>query len=102
MAGQDTAYTIVPITEETRGAFHQVDQAAFFFDETQETDEALESLDLSRCFAATPTGTAPFAGVYGSYDMAITIPAPGGGLQAVPMAGLTSGSGSTRTSAGAA
>ena len=89
MAGQDTAYTIVPITEETRGAFHQVDQAAFFFDETQETDEALESLDLSRCFAATPTGTAPFAGVYGSYDMAITIPAPGGGLQAVPMAGLT-------------
>lgn len=89
MAGQDTAYTIVPITEATREAFHQVDQAAFFFDETQETDEALESLDLSRCFAATPTGAAPFAGVYGSYDMTITIPAPGGGLQGVPMAGLT-------------
>ncbi len=89
MAGQDTAYTIVPITEATREAFHQVDQAAFFFDETQETDEALESLDLSRCFAATPTGAAPFAGVYGSYDMTLTIPAPGGGLQAVPMAGLT-------------
>ncbi|HEX5523507.1 MAG TPA: GNAT family N-acetyltransferase [Pedococcus sp.] len=89
MAGQDTAYTIVPITEATREAFHQVDQAAFFFDETQETDEALESLDLSRCFAATPTGTAPFAGVYGSYDLAITIPAAGGGPQAVPMAGLT-------------
>jgi predicted acetyltransferase len=89
MAGEHAAYRVVPITEATREAFHQVDQAAFFFDETQSPAEDLQSLDLSRCFAATATGEPPFAGVYGSYDMTVTIPAPGGGAQAVPMAGLT-------------
>jgi predicted acetyltransferase len=89
MAGEPTAYRIVPVTPEVAEDFLAVDQAAFFFELSRPWQEALGSLDLSRCWAATPTGEPPFAGIYGSFDMTVTVPAPTGGLHAVPMAGLT-------------
>lgn len=95
------AYEIVPVTPDLAEDFLAVDQAAFFFEHSRPVEENLESLDLTRCYAATRTGGAPFAGIYGSYDMTLTIPAPASGVHAVPMAGLTWGA-STRTSAVAA
>jgi len=89
MAGEPTAYEIVPVTPELAEDFLAVDQAAFFFEHSRPAEEAMASLDLDRCYAATRTGGPPFAGIYGSFDMTVTIPAPGGGLHAVPMAGLT-------------
>lgn len=89
MSGDPAAYTIVPVTTAEAEAFLEVDQAAFFFEQAQPVDIALSSLDLSRCYAATRNGGPPFAGVYGSHDMTVTIPAPGGDLRPVPMAGLT-------------
>ena len=83
------AYEIVPVTPDLAGDFLAVDQAAFFFEHSRPVEENLESLDLTRCYAATRTGGAPFAGIYGSYDMTLTIPAPAGGVHTVPMAGLT-------------
>lgn len=83
------AYQIVPVTEASAEAFHALDQASFFFDEPQPTADALASLDLARCYATTPTGEPPFAGIYASYDLRLTVPAPGRTLVAVPMAGLT-------------
>ena len=84
-----TAYRIVEVTDATAEAFHLLDQIAFFYGEPEPTQDALSSLDLERSYAATATGEPPFAGIYSSYDMRLTIPAPGGGLQVVPMAGLT-------------
>ena len=89
MAGEHTAYRIVPVSPEVAEDFLAVDQAAFFLEHAQRWEEALGSLDLSRCWAATGTGVPPFAGIYGSFDMTVTVPAPQGGLHAVPMAGLT-------------
>lgn len=89
MAGEHTAYRIVPVSPEVAEDFLAVDQAAFFTEPPRRWDEALGSLDLSRCWAATSTGGPPFAGIYGSFDMTVTVPAPKGGLHAVPMAGLT-------------
>jgi predicted acetyltransferase len=89
MTGEPTAYRIVPVTPEVAGDFLAVDQAAFFFELSRPWQQALGALDLSRCWAATRTGGPPFAGIYGSFDMTVTIPAPAGGLHAVPMAGLT-------------
>ena len=89
MAGEPTAYEIVPVTPEVAEDFLAVDQAAFFFEHSRPAQEALASLDLTRYWAATRTGGPPFAGIYGSFDMTVTIPAPAGGLHAVPMAGLT-------------
>lgn len=89
MAGEHTAYRIVPVSPEVAEDFLAVDQAAFFLEQSQRWEDALGSLDLSRCWAATSTGEPPFAGIYGSFDMTVTVPAPKGGLHAVPMAGLT-------------
>ena len=88
MAGEQTAYQIVRVTEESTAAFRATDLAAFFFDDPRPPAEDLASLDLTRTFAATRTGAPPFAGNYSSYDMAVTVPAPDG-LRSVPMAGLT-------------
>ena len=89
MAGEPTAHRIVPVTPEVAEDFLAVDQAAFFFEHSRPWEEAMAALDLSRCFAATRTGGPPFSGVYGSFDLTVTVPAPAGGLHAVPMAGLT-------------
>lgn len=89
MTGEPAAYRIVPVTPEVAEDFLAVDQAAFFFEHSRPWQEALAALDLGRCWAATRTGEPPFDGIYGSFDMTVTIPAPGGGLHAVPMAGLT-------------
>lgn len=89
MTGEPTAYRIVPVSPDVAEDFLAVDQAAFFFEHSRPWQEALGSLDLSRCWAATRTGEPPFSGIYGSFDMTVTVPAPGGGLHAVPMAGLT-------------
>lgn len=89
MTGEHAAYRIVPVSPDVAEDFLAVDQAAFFFELARPWQEALSSLDLSRCWAATSTGEPPFAGIYGSFDMTVTVPAPAGGLHAVPMAGLT-------------
>ena len=83
------AYRVVGITEETRADFLEVDHLTWF-DEVDPTDpDWSRCLDLSRAFAATETSDPPFAGIYGSFDMGITIPAPEGRVTPVPMAGLT-------------
>ena len=49
MAGEPTAYEIVPVTPELAEDFLAVDQAAFFFEHSRPAQEALASLDLTRC-----------------------------------------------------
>lgn len=88
-AGSQPAYRVVGITEETRAEFLEVDHLTWF-DEVHPADpDWSRALDLRRAFAATATGEPPFAGIYASYDMEITIPAPAGRVAPVPMAGLT-------------
>jgi predicted acetyltransferase len=87
MSGEHTAYRIVPVTAEVAPDFLAVAAAAFVF-EARPWEESMGALDLGRCAAATTTDGPPFAGVHASYDMTVTVPAPAGGLHAVPMAGL--------------
>ena len=94
--------SIVPMTVADRDRLLAVDGAAFFLDpDAAPPDVATAHFDWSRTFAATPDGGTTLAGVYTSYDMAVTVPGPLGRLQAVPMAGL-SWVGSTPTTAAAA
>jgi predicted acetyltransferase len=87
MSGEHTAYRIVPVAPEVAPDFLAVAATAFVF-EARPWEESMGALDLGRCAAVTATDGPPFAGVHASYDMTVTVPAPAGGLHAVPMAGL--------------
>lgn len=87
---------ILPMAGADAARFLAVDESAFFFDRTGVTlEQATAELDWSRCFAATPdpagtpAGEERLAGVYASYDMALSAPGPQGGCSPVPMSGLT-------------
>jgi predicted acetyltransferase len=64
--------------------------AAFFFDPTAHPVDIVTShFDWARTFGATREGSDELAGVYTSYDMAVTAPGPLDLLTRVPMSGLS-------------
>jgi predicted acetyltransferase len=82
--------TIVPLTRTDRQRLLDVDAAAFFFDPAAYPVEVVTShLDWSRTFGATRDGSDDLAGIYTSYDMAVTAPGPLDTLTQVPMEGLS-------------
>jgi predicted acetyltransferase len=81
---------ILGTTTADRDRLVAVHGAAFFFDpDTVAAEVRTASLDWSRTFAASPDGGTTLAGVYTSYDMAVTVPGPLGTLVRVPMPGLS-------------
>lgn len=85
----NTAYQVVQVTPETRGAFEAVDRITWFDEPDPSDPEPTGELDLARSFAATPTGAPPFAGIYSSFDLRLSVPGIGGAVQQVDCAGLT-------------
>jgi predicted acetyltransferase len=82
--------SIVPTTAADRDRVLAVDGAAFFSDpDAAPAEAATAHFDWARTFAATPDGGATLAGIYTSYDMAVTVPGPLGRLRRVPMPGLS-------------
>jgi len=82
--------SIVPLTVADRQRLHAVDMAAFFFDPSAHpVDIETSHFDWSRTFGATLEGSDQLAGVYTSYDMAVTVPGPLDTLNRAPMAGLS-------------
>jgi len=82
--------SIVPLTVADTQRLHAVDMAAFFFDpNAHPVDVETSHFDWSRTFGATFEGSDQLAGVYTSYDMAVTVPGPLDTLNRAPMAGLS-------------
>jgi predicted acetyltransferase len=82
--------SIVPLTAADRQRLLAVDVAAFFFDpRAYPVDIVTSHLDWARTFGAVSQGGDELAGIYTSYDMAVTAPGPLGTLARVPMAGLS-------------
>jgi len=82
--------SIVPLTPADRQRLLAVDLSAFFFDpNAYPVDIATSHFDWARTFGATRDGSDELAGVYTSYDMAVTAPGPLEALTQVPMAGLS-------------
>lgn len=82
--------SIVPLTAADRQRLAAVDQAAFFLDpEAYPVDVVTSHFDWARTFGASVDGSDELAGVYTSYDMAVTAPGPLERLTRVPMAGLS-------------
>jgi predicted acetyltransferase len=84
------ATSIVPLTAADRHRLLDVDLAAFFFDPTAyPVDIVTSHFDWARTFGATRDGSDELAGIYTSYEMAVTAPGPLDALTRVPMAGLS-------------
>jgi predicted acetyltransferase len=82
--------SIVPLTAADRHRLLAVDLAAFFSDPNAYPVEVVTShFDWARTFGASQEGSDALAGVYTSYDMAVTAPGPLDALTLVPMAGLS-------------
>jgi len=82
--------TVVPLAPSDRQRLLNVDMAAFFFDpKAHPVDIVTSHFDWARTFGATRDGSDELAGVYTSYDMAVTAPGPLEALSQVPMAGLS-------------
>jgi len=82
--------SIVPLTPSDRRRLLDVDLAAFFFDpNAHPVDIVTSHFDWARTFGATREGSDELAGIYTSYDMAVTAPGPRDTLTRVPMAGLS-------------
>src|ERR1019366_1318513 len=82
--------SIVPLTAGRRQRLLAVDLAAFFFDpNAYPVDIVTSHFDWGRTFGATREGSDELAGIYTSYDMAVTAPGPLDALTRVPMAGLS-------------
>jgi len=82
--------SIVPLTAADRQRLLAVDNAAFFFDpNAHPVDIVTNHFDWSRTFGASREGSDELAGVYTSYDMAVTAPGPLDTVTPVPMAGLS-------------
>jgi len=81
--------SIVPLTAADRQRLLAVDLAAFFFDPSAyPVDIVTSHFDWARTFGANRKGADELAGVYTSYDMAVTAPGPLETRTRVPMAGL--------------
>ena len=82
--------SILPLTPADRQRLHDVDQAAFFFDpNAYPVDIVTSHFDWTRTFGATLDGSDQLAGIYTSYDMAVTVPGPLDELAQLPMSGLS-------------
>jgi predicted acetyltransferase len=82
--------SIVPLSAADRQRLLAVDVAAFFFDpRAYPVDIVTSHLDWARTFGAIAPGGDDLAGIYTSYEMAVTAPGPLGTLARVPMAGLS-------------
>ncbi len=82
--------SIVPLTAADRQRLIAVDMAAFFFDPSAyPVDIVTSHFDWARTFGANRDGSDELAGIYTSYDMAVTAPGPLDTLTRVPMAGLS-------------
>ena len=82
--------SIVPLTVADRQRLLNVDLAAFFFDpNAYPVDVVTSHVDWARTFGANREGSDELAGIYTSYDMAVTAPGPLDTLAQVPMAGLS-------------
>jgi len=82
--------SIVPLTAADRQRLLAVDNAAFFFDpNAHPVDIVTNHLDWSRTFGASREDSDELAGVYTSYDMAVTAPGPLDTVTQLPMAGLS-------------
>jgi len=82
--------SIVPLTAADRQRLFTIDLAAFFFDPSAyPVDIATSDIDWARTFGANRDGADELAGIYTSYDMAVTAPRPLDTLTRVPMAGLS-------------
>jgi predicted acetyltransferase len=82
--------SIVPLTAADRQRLLAVDNAAFFFDpNAHPVDIVTNHFDWSRTFGASREGSDELAGVYTSYDMAVTAPGPLDTVTPLPMAGLS-------------
>jgi len=84
------ATSIIPLGAADRQRLLDVDLAAFFFDPTAyPVDLVTSHFDWARTFGATREGSDDLAGIYTSYDMAVTAPGPLDDLVRVPMSGLS-------------
>lgn len=82
--------SIVPLTAADRQRLLAVDNAAFFFDpNAHPVDIVTNHFDWSRTFGASREDSDELAGVYTSYDMAVTAPGPLDTVTPLPMAGLS-------------
>ena len=82
--------SIIPLGPADRQRLLDVDLAAFFFDPTAyPVDIVTSHFDWARTFGATRDGYEDLAGIYTSYDMALTAPGPLDALTRVPMSGLS-------------
>jgi predicted acetyltransferase len=82
--------SIVPLTPADRQRLLKVDLAAFFFDpNAYPADIVTSHFDWVRTFGAAREGSDGLAGIYTSYDMAVTAPGPLNALTRVPMSGLS-------------
>jgi predicted acetyltransferase len=82
--------SIVPLTAADRQRLLAVDNAAFFFDpNAHPVDIVTNHFDWSRTFGASRESSDELAGVYTSYDMAVTAPGPLDTVTPVPMARLS-------------
>ena len=82
--------SIIALTEADRDRLLAVDGAAFFFDpDTAPAESFTAHFDWDRTYGASPDAGGTLQGVYTSFDMAVTVPGPLGGLQRVPMPGLS-------------
>ncbi|HXR68736.1 MAG TPA: hypothetical protein VN712_08885, partial [Dermatophilaceae bacterium] len=84
------ATSIIPLGPADRQRLLDVDLAAFFFDPTAyPVDLVTSHFDWARTFGAIREGSDDLAGIYTSYDMAVTAPGPLDALTRVPMSGLS-------------
>ncbi len=82
--------SIVPLTAADRQRLLDVAQSAYFFDpDAHPVDIVTKQYDWARTFGANREGSDELAGVYTSYDMAVTAPGPLDTLAQMPMAGLS-------------
>ena len=82
--------SIVPLTAADRQRLLDVAQSAYFFDpDAHPVDIVTKQYDWTRTFGANREGSDELAGVYTSYDMAVTAPGPLDTLAQMPMAGLS-------------
>jgi predicted acetyltransferase len=82
--------SIVPLSAADRQRLLDVAQSAYFFDpDAHPVDIVTKQYDWTRTFGANREGSDELAGVYTSYDMAVTAPGPLDTLAQMPMAGLS-------------
>ncbi len=85
-----TDLQIIPLTKDDAQRVDRIEDAAWFMDRAGvDTDTNLAPMDWSRAFGAVRGDDPALAGLFGAYDMQVTVPGPMAALQRVPMEGLS-------------